>query len=153
MIDGLEGTVGIYLATLVVAALSGLIPIINAEIYLIGVALYTRSIPLAIVLGIIVAVGQMIAKIAIYQAALKATNLRPGGKFATKIEKARALVDRWRDKPLTLIFVSASVGLPPFFLVSILAGMLKVKFRPFVLLGLLGRSLRFVTIALLALLA
>ncbi|MGE0869016.1 MAG: hypothetical protein AB7P03_10645 [Kofleriaceae bacterium] len=153
MIDGLEATIGIYAATFVVAVLSGFIPVINAELYLIGVAVVTGNVWLAVVLGVIVAAGQMVAKIGIYQAARGASSLGSRGpKYEAKLAKARALVDKWRDKPFVLLFVSASTGLPPFFIVSLLAGMLSIKFRPFVTIGMLGRTLRFVTIALLALL-
>ncbi|MGE0549222.1 MAG: hypothetical protein AB7O24_22115 [Kofleriaceae bacterium] len=154
MIDGLEATLGIYAATFVVAVLSGFIPVVNAELYLIGVAVVTGNVWLAVVLGVIVAAGQMVAKIGIYQAARSASSLggRRGPKYEAKLAKARALVDKWRDKPFVLLFVSASTGLPPFFIVSLLAGMLSIKFRPFVTIGMLGRTLRFVTIALVALL-
>ncbi len=154
MWDALTSTVGIYGATLVVAALSGIIPIINAEVYLVAVALLTRSVPLAIVLGLIVAAGQMIAKIGIYKAfALGADKAATKPKYAAKLEKAQKLMEKWKDKPLVLTFVSASVGLPPFFIVSALAGMLKINFKAFMLLGFLGRSIRFCLIAVLAVLA
>jgi membrane protein YqaA with SNARE-associated domain len=152
VIDGLEASVGIYAASLIIGVLSGVIPIVNAELYLIGVVLLTGNLPAAVILGVIVAVGQMIAKIALYQAARGATNLGRNTKFGAKLEKARALVDRWQGKPITLLFLSATTGIPPFFIVSVLAGMLAIRIQTFVVVGLVGRILRFVTIALAALL-
>lgn len=152
MIDGLEATLGIYAASFVVAVLSGFIPIVNAEIYLVGVAVVTGNLALAVVLGVIVAAGQMVAKIGIYRAMRGATQLAAGGKHEAKLAKARAYVERWRDKPLALVLVSAATGLPPFYIVSLAAGMIGLRFRPFVVVGMVGRTLRFVTIALLALL-
>lgn len=151
MIDGVVATLGIYAATLVVATLSGLIPVVNAELYLIGVAIATNDPWLAVILGLIVALGQMIGKALIYQASRGASNFA-AKKRAGSIHRARALVERWRDKPLILTFVSATAGLPPFFIVSILAGLLEIRFRSFLILGFAGRSVRFVTIALLAVL-
>ncbi len=153
MLHSLEGMVGIYGATLVVAALSGFIPVINAEIYLVAVTLAMRSVPLAIVLGLIVAIGQMIAKVGIYKVSAGAANkAKTSAKIQAKLDKVHALMAKWKDKPYVLVFVSAVFGLPPFFVVSILAGMLKLDFKKFLVLGTIGRTLRFVAIALIALL-
>ena len=153
MLHSLEGTIGIYGATLVVAALSGFIPVINAEIYLVAVTLAMRSVPLAIVLGLIVAIGQMAAKVGIYKvSAGAARKAKTSEKIQAKLDKVHALMAKWKDKPFALVFVSAVVGVPPFFVVSILAGMLKLDFKKFLVLGTIGRTLRFVTIALVALL-
>src|SRR5687768_11099305 len=93
------------------------------------------------------AIGQMIAKVVLFQAARKTSDL-PSGKFAQKLERARARMDKWRTKPLGVLFVSASVGLPPFYLVSLAAGILGVRFWTFVWIGLAGRTIRFVVLAL-----
>jgi membrane protein YqaA with SNARE-associated domain len=114
--------------------------------------LLTGSIPGAIILGVLVAAGQMIAKVGLYQAMRGAANAGKRTRLGDKIEKARAKIDRWRDKPLMITFVSAVVGLPPFFLVALVAGMLEVRFVAFVTLGMLGRTIRFVAIALIAVL-
>lgn len=152
MWDSLTGTVGIYGGTLIVAVLSGFIPIINVELYLIAVTLLMRSMPLAIILGMIAAVGQMIAKVGIYKASAGAAT-KASPKLQGKIDKAQQVMEKWKDKPLVLTFVSATFGIPPFFIVSVVGGLLKLNFRAFMLIGFIGRSLRFVTIALLALLA
>ena len=146
MIETIEGTIGIYGATLVVAIASGFIPLINIEIYLIAVCLLTRSLPLAILLGVIAAAGQMVAKVGIYKASRAGTNLSkpdPKGKLA----RAREVMARWKDKPHLLTFVSASTGIPPFFIVSIVAGVLELPFIAFLAVGLLGRTIRFVVVA------
>lgn len=62
------------------------------------------------------------------------------------------MVERWQGKPLTLLFVSAVTGLPPFYVVSLLAGILEIRLKWFIAIGLIGRILRFVTIALATLL-
>ncbi|MBA3391585.1 MAG: VTT domain-containing protein [Deltaproteobacteria bacterium] len=152
MFDSIEAAVGIYLASLVIGVVSGVIPVVNAELYLIGVVLLGNSVPGAIVLGTLVALGQMIAKAGLYQAARGAGNAGKRSKLGDKIEKARARLERWKSKPLTITFVSAVTGLPPFFLVSLVAGLLEVRFVTFCVLGFVGRTIRFVTIALLAVL-
>lgn len=140
-----------FAASFAVAIISGLVPVVNAELYLVGVVLAVGGIPEALLLAVIVALGQMVAKIVMYQAALRATNLgKRSPRLEPKIEKARAYVEKWRSKPLSVSFVSATLGLPPFYLVSLVAGMLQVPFRAFFIVGLIGRTLRFATIAVIA---
>lgn len=140
-----------FAASFAIAIVSGLVPIVNAELYLIGVVLAVGGIPEALVLAVIVALGQMVAKVIMYQAAMRATNLgKRSPRFEPKIAKARAYVEKWRSKPLSISFVSATIGLPPFYLVALVAGMLEVPFRAFFIVGLVGRTLRFATIAVIA---
>ena len=47
------------------------------------------------------------------------------------------------DQDNGLVFVSAAAGLPPFYILSIAAGMLHFPLPRFVLLGLTGRAIRF----------
>jgi membrane protein YqaA with SNARE-associated domain len=150
----MEAAIGIYLASFLIAVASGVIPIVNAELYLVGVVLAVGGVPQALVLAVLVSAGQMVAKAVIYQTARGATNLGTRSKgFASRLEKARARTEKWRNKPLGVTFVSASLGLPPFYIVSLVAGILEVRFRAFMLVGMAGRTLRFGTIAVLAALA
>jgi len=153
MIDSIEAALGIYLASLIVGVLSALIPIINAELYLIGVVLLTGSVPAAIALGLLVGLGQMIVKVGLYEGAKRAgeAGRKRNAKWAAQLERARVRVDQWRSKTW-LTFVSAVVGIPPFYIITLLAGALQVRFRTFLALGILGRSIRFVAIALITLL-
>lgn len=153
MIDAVTAFLGIGAVTLGTAALSGVIPILNLELYLVGVvAVGSRGVAEACALGIVAAAGQMIAKAVLYQAARGATNVGRR-KYASAIDRARRSIARWRSKPLSVLFVSASVGLPPFYVVSLAAGMLEIRFRTFLAIGFAGRALRFATIAVLAALA
>lgn len=151
MIDSIEASVGIYLATLIVSVLSGLVPVVNGELYLVAAILVADDPVIALVLAVLVAVGQMIAKIGLYHAALGATRLGRSTRLGAKLERAQELAHRWRNKPLTVLFVSAITGLPPFYLVSLLAGVLQIRFVTFVVLGLIGRVIRFVALALVVL--
>lgn len=150
MIDGTSAMLGVYAAAFGFAALSGVIPLLNAEVYLVGAVLVMGKLPAAVALGVVVAAGQMVAKAGIYHAVHGATNLAGRRKHARGLERARALAERWRDRELALVFVSSSVGLPPFYVVSILAGALEVPFKKFMALGFVGRSIRFVAIAVAA---
>ena len=64
--------------------------------------------------------------------------------------KAKASLDRWHARAegrpwftAGLLFVSASLGFPPYAVTAVLAGVLRVPFWIFLLTGLLGRGLRF----------
>jgi membrane protein YqaA with SNARE-associated domain len=149
--DSIEASVGIYLATLIASVLSGLVPVVNGEIYLVAAILLARDPGVGLALALIMAVGQMIAKIVLYHAARGAGQLGRSTRFGDKLERARQLVERWQGKPLTLLFVSSVTGLPPFYLVSLLAGLVGIRFGTFLLLGLAGRAIRFVALALLVL--
>jgi membrane protein YqaA with SNARE-associated domain len=150
--DSVEAAAGVYLGSFAIAVVSGVVPIVNAELYLIGIVLAIGGIPEALVLAVLIAAGQMIGKGALYQAARGATRLGASraARLADKLDHARAKVGRWRSKPYSALFVSASVGLPPLYLVTLVAGILEIRFRAFLLVGFAGRTLRFGTIGVLA---
>lgn len=151
VLDSIVAALGIYAGTLAVGVLSGLVPVINGELYLIGVVLLTGQVWPAILLAVLVAIGQMIAKVVLYKAAHEAGSVGKTSKVGKKIEKWRAKIVKWQDKPLAITFVSALTGLPPFYVITLLAGVLGVRFRTFMILGIIGRLVRFVAIALIVL--
>ena len=151
LVDSIVAALGIYAGTLVVGVLSGLVPVINGELFLIGVVLITGQLWPAIALALLVAVGQMIAKFILFKGVARASEAGRETRFGTKLAKARARVEKWKDKPYALTFISAITGLPPFYLVTLIAGALGVRFRTFMLLGIIGRVIRFVALALIVL--
>ncbi len=133
--------VGLYLATFLVCLVSGFLPLVNAELYLVSIsAISSKSVALPVIL--LSTSGQMTAKSIIYLAGRGFLNL-PLGKYEKKIEKVRETFAKWQNKIDLLIFMSAFLGFPPFFIVSILAGMQKLNFRRFFIFGFFGRLLRF----------
>jgi membrane protein YqaA with SNARE-associated domain len=131
---------GLPLATFVYCVASGVIPIVNAEIFLVGVAAVAPSSSLWVV-ALVASLGQMVAKSIMYLGGRGVFRL-PMGKRKADLEAVRAKVERWRSKDL-LVFVSAALGLPPFFAIAILAGTLRFPFARFVLAGFAGRLVRF----------
>jgi membrane protein YqaA with SNARE-associated domain len=69
----------------------------------------------------------------------------PRGKRRQDVEALRARVERWRSKDLLVLF-SAATGLPPFYLLSILAGSLRFPFARFAAAGFAGRIVRFAVV-------
>ena len=146
MIDSLAGELGLYAGTFVVCFVAGLVPLVNAEIYLIGVTtmVVTSPAPLPMVV-LLAALGQMVAKVLLYYGALGALEL-PGGRHRERLARARVRMQAWQEKPKWILFASALLGLPPFYLVSLAAGALRIGIRTFCVLGLIGRILRFAVI-------
>ncbi|QNN54827.1 VTT domain-containing protein [Nocardioides mesophilus] len=103
-------------------------------------------------LGLVAAAGQMVGKVVWYY--LGASSLQ-WGWIRRRLDKPKNLarLELWRhrtaERPLVagvLLFTSALVGFPPFAIVSVLAGQLRMNLVLFLTLGLLGRWLRFVAV-------
>ena len=150
LLDSIVAALGIYAGTLVVGVLSGLVPVINGEVFLVAVVLLTGEVWPAIALALLVAVGQMVAKVILWQMAARASEAGKDTRFGKKLAQAREKIEKWRDKPLAVTFISAVTGLPPFYIVTLIAAALGVRFRTFLILGIIGRVVRFVVIALIA---
>lgn len=144
-IDSIGGELGIYVGTFVVCFLAGLVPVINAELWLLAVTLMVASpAPLPAVV-LLAAAGQMAGKVLLYFAALGALNM-PTGRYKAKVDKARAKIQRWKGRPKWVLWASSVTGLPPFYVISLLAGALEIRLRTFCLIGMTGRTLRFGTL-------
>jgi membrane protein YqaA with SNARE-associated domain len=136
-------TLGLYAGTLVVCFLAGLIPLINAEVYLVGISIWAVKRPEQLpAIVILAALGQMIAKVILYYAGMGMFEL-PKGKWRDRIERARKYLDRWQKQPYLVYAASASLGLPPLYLTTFAAGAMRINFSLFCLIGFTGRVLRF----------
>src|SRR5688572_10694842 len=128
------------LALLLIGFASALVPLINIEAYL-SVRAAVAAIDSIWVLALVAAVGQMVGKIVWYY--LGASSLS-WGWVRRRAEKPRnaARLETWRarthERPaLTglLVFVSAFTGVPPFAVLSVLAGQLRMSLVLFLVLG------------------
>jgi membrane protein YqaA with SNARE-associated domain len=147
MTEDLLATVGLYGATLIICFLDGLVPVLNCELYLLGISAWAISSPRPLpMLVALAALGQMAAKSVLYYAGVGTVALS-SGRVRRGIEKARLAMERWRDKPTLVLAVSATVGLPPFYLASLAAGGLRIRFRTFFTIGLVGRTARLAVVA------
>ena len=139
---------GEVLGLLGVSIASALVPLINIEVYLVGLAAVSPSDHLWL-LAAVGGFGQMLGKLVWYH--LGANALR-WGWVRRKVEKpkAQAKLELWRgrtqDRPLvgaTLLLASAVSGFPPFAIVAVLAGQLRMNLWIFLGVGFVGRTLRF----------
>jgi membrane protein YqaA with SNARE-associated domain len=148
--DELLAMLGIYGGTFIVSIIAGLVPVVNAEVFLVGLIRLAVERPQqlpAIVLA--ASLGQMVAKIGLYYAGQGLLEL-PRGRYREKIQTVRGKLERWKTKPYLIYGLSSVFGLPPFYLTVLAAGAMKIRLRAFLVIGLAGRLIRFGVIAALA---
>ena len=139
--EQIVGQFGLYLSTYIIAVISGFVPVVNIEVYLVWVAAFTprsQGLPIAI----LATLGQMTAKTLMYLGGagiLKITLRKPEEKMAAVQKK----FESWKNRTSLFIFLSAFLGVPPFYFVSVASGALKIKLPRFLIAGLAGRFLRF----------
>jgi membrane protein YqaA with SNARE-associated domain len=132
------GAAEVWVATLAAAFLSGLLPFVNIEAYLVGAAaLLPGAPPLAVVVP--AALGQMAAKGVLFLGGRGLVSLPSRVRDRALAASARLGAGR----PPALVFTSALTGVPPFYVVSVAAGLLGLRPGPFLLAGFAGRLLRF----------
>ena len=139
------------LGVLGVAFASALVPLVNIEAYL-GVRGSVGSIENVWLLGLAAGFGQMVGKVVWYY--LGASSLQWGWvRRRMETPKAQARLETWRtrthERPVVagaLVFVSAFSGFPPFAILAVLAGQLRMRLALFFGLGLAGRWLRFTAV-------
>lgn len=117
------------------------------EAYL-AVAAADQTYP-SFVLAAVAAVGQVTGKLLWYWAGAGTTRL-PWLRSKLESPRIEAAMTRWRGRtegrPVytgLVLLASAFAGLPPFMVMSVVAGVLRVRMWLFVGTGLVGRFLRF----------
>lgn len=138
--------------TFLTCLVSAWVPVVNAEAYLGAAA--TQEVSSWWAIAAAAALGQMTGKVGFFLLGRQSLSWE---WMARKMAKLR--VDRWVDQMArgaqtrpwvawAIVFVSAAVGVPPFAIISFLAGQVRVSLTAFLLLGTIGRFLRFATIVL-----
>jgi membrane protein YqaA with SNARE-associated domain len=131
----------IVLGTFVYCVGSAVIPVLHAEAYLIAVSALT-SPALSWTLVVSATAGQMVGKVIMYGAGRGALRL-PSERLQRRLAAAAARYQGKRTLGNALIFLSSATGLPPFYVISVAAGTLRVPLATFILFGTAGRFLRF----------
>jgi membrane protein YqaA with SNARE-associated domain len=140
--------VGEELALFGVSVVSALVPLVNIEVYLVGLAAVRESTGVWF-LATVAGLGQMVGKVVWYYIGANSLGWR---WVARRVDtpKGRATLEKWQkrthDRPLvgaTLLFASAAGGFPPFAIIAVLAGQLRMNLPLFLVVGGIGRTLRF----------
>lgn len=142
---------GDVLGVLGVGVLSALVPLVNIEVYL-SARGAVASVHGIWVLALLAALGQMAGKVVWYYLGASSLNW---SWVRRRMETPKALerLERWRERtqerPVVagaLVFASAFSGFPPFAILAVLAGQLRMSLTLFFVLGLAGRWLRFAAV-------
>ena len=132
---------GIYAGTFLFCAISALVPLLNAELFILylGSTASPSQFPALILLA---ALGQMSSKIVLYHAGRGVLKL-PLGRGQAKIDALRARLSKKGGATGGVAFLSALTGFPSFYAMSVMAGVLGWPLYRYLALGVVGRSLRF----------
>jgi membrane protein YqaA with SNARE-associated domain len=133
---------GLYGGTAVFCFLGGVLPFLNVEAYLLVIASTMDAGRIWLPLAAVAAVAHMAAKLLLYAAGRGIGSGVPK-RYQAHVEQVRQRLERWRYGRTGFVFASAFLGFPPFYAVSILAGMLRFGWIWFVGVSLPGRFLRF----------
>ena len=150
MTGHLLGSLGIYGASLVIALVAGLFPIASIELFLVGLSALKHpalgELAMCCLLG---AIGHQIAKTITYYAgegALENKKLKP------RVDKIRHKIEKWDRYPHAILFLGATVGLPPMYLLGFIAHpLMEIRFLPFTALTFIGRLGRYIVLAVIPL--
>lgn len=136
------GTAGLYLGCFALSVVSALVPWVNGEVLLLSLAAGARtSLDLA-VLVLLASAGQMAGKCVLYWGGRGAARFR-SGRLESLAASWNSRCERSPAELLSLVFVSSAAGIPPFYVVTLLSGALRMRMGPFVGAGLCGRIVRF----------
>ena len=132
------------------AVASALVPLINIEA-IVALTVTQGDAP-AWVVVLVSSLGQMAGKLVWYYSGRELERFR---FVARRMEKprAKAALERWRCRTegrpwfaAGLLFVSSTVGIPPYAVIAVLAGALRIPVVVFFLTGLVGRAIRFAAV-------
>ena len=135
-----------------VSFVSALTPFVNIEAVLVASS-SLEDPPNALALAAVAAVGQMAAK-ALY---FRLGHWRSSGRGRVKeLPRWQQRLNAWsevalsagRARGMAVVALSSSVGLPPLLLVSVAAGLARMRLVDFLVVGVLGRFVRFYALLL-----
>lgn len=127
---------------------SGLLPVGNTDLFVVGAALATGPAEAPVVIAA-AGLGDMLAKTALYAAGCGALRI-PGRRIAGMVDRAVIRVNS-RPRASTLaVLTSATTGLPPFYFFSIASGAMRMRLTQFIGIGLIGRMARFTALTVIA---
>ena len=130
--------------TFLFSLVGGVVPFLNVEAYLVSVSALAPGASVWPV-ALAAALGQMAAKSLLYLGGRGLLRL-PMGKTRARIEAATARLATAEGRGLAIVTTSAVVGVPPFYAISVAAGVVRLRFAPFLALGLTGRLVRFAAV-------
>ena len=131
---------------------SAIFPWLSAELIVLSLPAVATTRTALFILVVLATAGQMTGKCVVYWIGRKGNRALPG-RPGQALRRWRERLERQPSKAAALVLVSSIVGLPPFYIMTLLAGAMKMNFPLFLTVGTAGRLLRFGVLVLLPQLA
>lgn len=130
-----------------IALIGGLLPASPLEPVLIAIAaLGSPTLTMQVV--IVAAIAQMVPKTMLFLGSARAVEaMSPRKRVIVDRVGSRLAGRRWAQ--IVTVFVSAVVGMPPFYLMTVICGGLRLRLSDYFVAGAVGRTLRYVGLAML----
>ena len=139
----------LWLTTFGFSIASALLPFLPMEVYVVGAAATEPTVSGAISLGVAAGLGATVGKVIWYEAARRGIESAWAQKKLAK-PKVKAGYERWRERmhgrpwyAAGVMFVAASVGIPPLLVMAAVGGMLRMPMWVFLPTVFIGRTARF----------
>jgi membrane protein YqaA with SNARE-associated domain len=137
-------TVWIHVWCYLLTFVSAIVPWVNGELAVLSLAALVDSPADLASLALVASAGQMTGKSVLYWAARGAAK-QPRIQ-ATRLERWRLRFERHPLSAIVIMLVSATIGVPPFYLLTLVAGAMKMNFGGFLAVGTCGRVVHFMLI-------
>lgn len=144
----------LWVTTFALSLVSALVPFLPIEAYILGAGAISPGTGTAIALGIAAGGGATVGKIVWYEAARRGVESDWAQRKLAK-PKVKDGYERWvertRGRPwyaAGVMFVAASVGVPPLLVMAAVGGLLKMPMWVFVPTVFVGRTIRFTALFL-----
>ncbi|KRA29483.1 MULTISPECIES: VTT domain-containing protein [unclassified Nocardioides] len=139
----------LWLTTFAFSIASALLPFLPMEVYIVGAGAADGGTAAAIALGIAAGAGATVGKVIWYEAARRGADSAWAQKKLSS-PKVKAGYEKWvarmQGRPwyaIGVMFVAASVGIPPLLVMAAVGGLLKMPLWAFIPTVFIGRSIRF----------
>jgi len=147
--ESLLATFGLFGGAFVIGFVAGMFPVVSIELFLVGVGAWAAPSASGLVTIIVLAaVGHQLAKTICYCAGVGALAL-PTGRLKERIDRVRARIDRWNRRPKLIMFLAATTGLPPLYVLAFIAGpLMNMRLLSFTAICFSGRLGRYTVLLL-----
>ncbi|HEX5070107.1 MAG TPA: VTT domain-containing protein [Vicinamibacterales bacterium] len=130
------------LGCLAATSISAVFPWVNAELMVATLPAVAASTWELALLVVIATIGQMLGKCAVYWGARRGT-ATPSARGSERLGRWRARFAKTPRGAITVVLASSVVGIPPFYVTTMLAGALRMSFPRWLIAGSIGRLVRF----------
>lgn len=131
------------------AFVSAVVPWVNAEVLVVSLPAMAGSRAQLATLILAATAGQMAGKCIVYWVGRRGA-AASSGRILNTLQRWGARATGSPGSQLALVTASSLLGIPPFYVMSVVAGALKMRLDSFLLAGTLGRLIRFTALVLLS---